>query len=94
MAERTFGDASIPPHERAAMELARHLKRQNLSAFNARDVGRAVGGVLRTSDVMSEACRTLEEAGLIRRKVKSKSRPGRTPNNYEVNPRLHQGGAE
>jgi hypothetical protein len=94
MAERTFGDASIPARERAAMTLARYLKRKKLFSFNARDVGRTIGGDLRKAEAMNEACSTLEEAGLIRSKVKSSGRPGRKPSNYEVNPRLHHEGAE
>lgn len=66
MAERVFGDASIPVAERAAMTLIRFLKRNGLATFNARDARREVGGPLRDAAAMDAACDALVEAGLIR----------------------------
>lgn len=87
MAERVFGDASIPVIERRAMLLARHLKQNQLAEFNARDVRRQIGGLLRDAANMDAACNQLIEGGLIRprfeRAGEGKGRPAR---NYEVNP--------
>lgn len=92
MAERTFGDAAIPTTERAAMTLARDLKKNKLSGFNARDVRRRIGGTLREASAMDAACAFLEEAGLVRPKLPNSSGPGRKAKLYEVNPILYKGG--
>jgi hypothetical protein len=86
MAERVFGDAAIPMAERSAMALARHLKRNGLKTFNARNVRRELGGALREAKAMDEACAVLVEAGLIRPEGKQALGAGRKPKNYEVNP--------
>jgi hypothetical protein len=86
MAERVFGDAAIPMAERSAMALARHLKRNGLATFNARNVRRELGGALREAKAMDEACAVLVEAGLIRPEGKQALGAGRKPKNYEVNP--------
>ena len=90
MAERAFGDAAIPPAERAAMALARHLRRERLTTFNARLLRRAMGGPLREADAMKRACADLVEAGLIR-PVGPRPGPsgGRPSSDYEVNPAVH-----
>lgn len=89
MAERVFGDASIPLIERRAMLLAKHLKQNRLDCFNARDVRRNIGGLLRDAANMEAACTQLVEGGLIlprlERAGEGKGRPAR---NYEVNPTI------
>ncbi|UIJ74292.1 DUF3987 domain-containing protein [Aurantimonas sp. HBX-1] len=86
MTERVLGDASIPVAERGAMTLARHLKRKGIVSFNAREVRREVGGLLRESAAMDAACNVLVEAGLIRSKPsRSGSQAGRAAKTYEVN---------
>src|SRR4029453_11576156 len=62
MAERVYGDAAIPIAERGAMLLVRYLKRNGLKAFNAREVRREIGGVLREPEAMNAACTVLVEA--------------------------------
>jgi hypothetical protein len=85
MAERVYGDAAVPPDEKAATILVRQLRQEGLAEFNARDLRRQVGGVLRDAQPMDKACNVLVEAGLIRpRKPPSDSR--RRLKNYEVNP--------
>lgn len=90
MAERVFGDASVPNAERLGMILARHLKRAALRTFNARDLRRQVGGPLRSAAAMDTACNLLVEANLIRLVLTLRSTPGRQPLNFEVNPVLFQ----
>jgi hypothetical protein len=90
MAERAFGDAAIPPAERAAMALARYLRRERLTTFNARLLRRAMGGPLREADAMKRACTDLVEAGLIRPAgPRSGPQGGRPSSDYEVNPAVH-----
>jgi hypothetical protein len=89
MAERVYGDAAIPLSERAAMTLARSLRRLRLSEFNARDMRRHVGGKLRESASMHAACAALTEAGLIRPHAARNSGGGRPAQRFEVNPALH-----
>jgi hypothetical protein len=84
MAERVYGDAAIPAMDRAAMVLARHLRKSGFSKFNARNVRREIGGMLRDACTMRAACTALVEAGLIRPDPKQPG-AGRTPLNFEVN---------
>ena len=87
MAERALGDAAIPVLERRAMTLAQHLRKTAALSFNARDVRRTIGGELREAAHMDAACKTLEEAGLIR-PARASDAIGRRPKNYEVNPSM------
>ena len=87
MAERALGDAAIPVLERRAMTLAQHLRKTAALSFNARDVRRTIGGELREPAHMDAACKTLEEAGLIR-PARASEAIGRRPKNYEVNPSI------
>lgn len=89
MAERVYGDAAIPAPERHAMTLVRHLRRERLASFNARMLGRQIGGVLRVSSTMNAACSALEEAGLIRT-AHQQGGAGRPAHNYEVNSVVHR----
>jgi hypothetical protein len=87
MAERVLGDATIPPKERIAMILARHLRRRRGSTFNAREMRREIGGVLRDAETMKAACTILVDAGLIREAFKrdGDSPGGRRSLTFEVN---------
>jgi hypothetical protein len=89
MAERVYGDAAIPAPERAAMTLARYLKRAGLREFNAREVRRHIGGSLRDAAPMEAACAALVEAGLLRAAFCRASGHGRPAHRYEVNPVVH-----
>ncbi len=87
MAERVFGDAVIPVAERRGMLLARHLRHNRLTEFNAREVRRQIGGMLRDSADMDAACKQLIEAGLIRaRFTRAGGGKGRKSQDYEVHP--------
>ena len=87
MAERALGDAAIPVLERRAMTLAQHLRKTATLSFNAR--GRAPHDWWRVREAahMDAACKTLEEAGLIR-PARASDAIGRRPKNYEVNPSM------
>jgi hypothetical protein len=89
MAERVYGDASIPVAERAAMVLARHLRKCGVPIFNARTTRREIGGALREPSAMKSACETLVDSGLIRPDPKQAS-TGRPPLNFEVNIRAFE----
>ena len=91
MAERVFADAAIPGPERKAMAVAKRLRKDRLSRFNARDLRREMGGIVRKADDMDQACDVLSEAGLIRQLGGGGS--GRQPKNFEVNSIVHEGDA-
>jgi hypothetical protein len=89
MAGRVFGDAAIPAAERAAMTVARHLRKAELREFNARTVRREIGGLVREASAMDGACKVLVEAGLIRPRF-SRTGPSkcRQAHSFEMNPAL------
>lgn len=91
MAERLFGDASIPVSETNAATLARHLREKRLPAFNARELRRQVGGVLRATEAMDAACAELVEAGLVRPIADTKAGRGRKIKGFEVSPAMWGG---
>jgi hypothetical protein len=87
MAERVFGDATIPAKERAAMIPARLLRRRGGSTFHARELRREIGGALRDTAAMEVACAVLVEAGLIRPAfTRTGDTKGRRSRKFEVNP--------
>ena len=89
MAERVFGDAVIPVAERRGMLLAQHLRQNRVTEFNAREVRRQIGGMLREAADMEAACKQLVEAGLIRpRFTRAGEVKGRKSQSYEVNPEV------
>jgi hypothetical protein len=87
MARRVFNEAAIPLDELRAMTLIGWLRDHDMRRFNARDTRRTIGGILRESADMNAACKTLEQAGLIRpafsRAGESK---GQRRRDYDVNP--------
>ncbi|GEP04478.1 DUF3987 domain-containing protein [Methylobacterium oxalidis] len=92
MAERVFGDASIPLAEQRGMLLAKYLRQQRLTEFNARDVRRQIGGLLRDAAHMEAACALLIEGGLIRKHfTRAGDGKGRKALNYAVHPALSAG---
>ncbi|GLS18758.1 hypothetical protein GCM10007874_17750 [Labrys miyagiensis] len=89
MAERVFGDASIPLHDRLAMVLIRRLRDEGQSAFNARDLRLSKGGPLRDAGAMDAACSALVESGVIRPAPgREGNTKGRSSKKFEVNRRL------
>ena len=62
MAEKVYGDAAIPAVDREAMVLIKHLRKCDLSSFNARLVRREIGGALRHASTMEAACETLVDS--------------------------------
>jgi hypothetical protein len=89
MAERVYGDASIPTAERKAMQLARHLRREQIREFKAREARRQIGGLLREATDMDAACAVLVEADLLRPRFgRAGGTKGREAKIYEVHPLL------
>lgn len=89
MAERVFGDASIPLIERNAITIIKHLRKNRADQFNARDLRRELGGALREPKAMDAACGVLEEAGLIRQLRKSSGI--RQRKDFQINPVVYEG---
>jgi DNA adenine methylase len=92
MAQRTLDVMYRPREEQWASMLARHLRRENLSAFNARGFYRGEygpAGPLRNAETLDKACMVLIRSGLIRDVgVRRHPRKGRTSSDYAVNPAL------
>ena len=87
MAERVFGDATIPIAEPRGMLLAQHIRQNRIIEFNTRKVRRQIGGMLRDAADMDAACKQLVEAGLIRaRFIRAGEGKGRKALNYGVGP--------
>ena len=94
MAEIVFGTSAVGPDERAAETLAKHLRKDGMTRFNARTLRLTVGGDLRPPARMNSACQYLCEAGLIRPSARvSSGQIGRPAKDYEVNPLLLRGRA-
>jgi hypothetical protein len=89
MAQRVFGEAAIPLEDQLGMELARWIIRADPKIFNARETRRKIRGSLSDSKAMQQACDALSHAGWIR-PMRRNPEPGagRTPLNFEVNPKL------
>ncbi|MFG1225237.1 hypothetical protein [Xanthobacter wiegelii] len=85
MAERVFGDASIPVAETHAAILARHIREKRLSTFNASKARYSVGAPLRESSAMDAACAELVEAGILQ-PVSTPKKRGRPSKDFSVNP--------
>jgi hypothetical protein len=95
MAKRAFGASAASLEESDMAALARWLRRKGLRKFNARKVRRSgdgPGGRLAGAKSMAEACRGLEQAGLIRHiGGRATEGPGRQREDYSVNPGLAVG---
>ncbi|MEW6257784.1 MAG: DUF3987 domain-containing protein [Pseudomonadota bacterium] len=88
MAERVFSDAIIPASDRDAVRLARWLRKEGLTEFNAREVRNRLGGSLRKADAMDAACDVLVDAGALRPVARGAGAKGRAPKQFAVNPHL------
>ena len=86
MAERVYGDAAIPEDERNAMMIAKRLRQDRASHFNARTIGRELTVELRNGRKMDAACEVLIDHGLIRKAEVGDEHKGRRPKNYDVHP--------
>lgn len=92
MAERVFGDASLPGAERNAATLAREIKRRRPSRINACDVRRnwRLAG-LRESASVDAACLELVDAGWLKHDGhRDGNSRGRTRKDFLVNPRVKE----
>ena len=92
MAERVYGDASLPEKERMATALSRWIVQQPATSFNARDARRS-GNLtgIRTTTQMNMAIEELSEAGWIRATpARQGDKTGRLRNDFEVNPHLRE----
>lgn len=96
MAERVYGDASLPKVERNAAVLARYIVKQGFRSINLRTLKRSphkssLPG-LRSSEAMNETVAYLVDAGwLLPDKSRDGDGPGRQKLDYLVNPAVHGG---
>jgi hypothetical protein len=91
---RVFGDAALPPVERNAAILARHILKHRLTLINARDLRRSQGlpPTLKDSASLEEAVEHLVEADWLRATgVRAGESPGRSRKDFSVNPAVHGG---
>lgn len=88
MAARVYGDAALPPVERNAAMLARHITRHKLDRFNARSLRRESGlPGLRDAEAMRLAIEALVEADWLKPDGNRQGQtPGRQSSDYLVNP--------
>ena len=90
---RVFGDAALPPAERNAAILARHIQKTGARSINGRDIRRTSGlPTLRQAYAVDEALEVLLEADWI---AAAPSRDGETigrqKKDFLVNPAVHGG---
>jgi hypothetical protein len=88
MAARVFGDAALPPVERNAATLAKHIQRHKPRSINARDLRRTsrLPG-MREAEPLREAIDALVEADWLRPSGERRgSTPGRHSADFIVNP--------
>jgi len=88
---KVFGDAALPPVERNAATLARHLLKNNIQRFNARDLRRKARlPGLKDANPFNEAVALLVDADWLRDAGKrdGESR-GRRTSDFVVNPAVH-----
>lgn len=93
MSERVYGDAALPPIERNAATLARHIKRHRLRSINARTLKRVdrLPGLREAADI-DPALEALVEAGWLRADPHRKGGTvGRATSDYAVNPAIDGG---
>jgi hypothetical protein len=94
MAERTFGDASLPDDERGAATIAKLIIARRLGStqngsmlLNLRSVQRLKLPLLRTADQVKAAFAILQQEGWLRPAPSRRGeRQGRQRDDYEVNP--------
>jgi hypothetical protein len=89
MAVRVLGGATVHKSDRAATALARAIVERRATEINLRDVRRRWGlPRLNEGDLLSSACRELQDAGWLR-ELKNAG-PGRPSKTYVVNPIVHE----
>lgn len=93
-AMRVFGDAALPPVERNAAVLARHIRKLKLRCVNARDIYRNANlPDLREAEPTNEAIAMLVEGDWLKPSgSRAGDTPGRRSSDYLVNPAVHGGG--
>lgn len=93
MAARVYGDASLPPVERNAATLARHLVKHRAQSINARTIRREARlPGLRDAETVREAIDALVDANWLRPfPSRSGDTAGRNRADYLVNPAIHGG---
>lgn len=91
---RVFGDAALPAVERNAAQLARYIMSNGLDQINAREVKREGGmPALKKDDALEAAISYLIDADWLRPSPKRDGgTAGRARKDYDVNPRIHEGG--
>jgi hypothetical protein len=90
MAERTYGDATMPTVERHATMLARQILRRQPEKINTREIGREwkLPG-LKEAAPIHKACEYLQEANWIDKSPsRSGDTTGRSKTDFLVNPKL------
>lgn len=89
MAQRCFGDASLPQDQRDAVMVARWIIKEKLEMINAYALSRAAGSPLRDKKRLAEALSALEEACWIRSApARDGMNRGKQRQDYQVNPAL------
>ena len=91
MAERVYGDAALPVAERNAATLARYVVKQELAAFNKRDLKRSPHKTalpaLRDAKAMDTAIAVLSDGGwIMHTPTREGDTMGRGSGDYTVNP--------
>ncbi len=92
MAERVYGDASLPENERMATALSRWIVQHPATSFNAREARRSgkLPGI-KTSAQMNMALEELIEAGWLRAAPTRKGgAAGQQKSDFEINPHLRE----
>ncbi|MDP1026301.1 DUF3987 domain-containing protein [Sphingomonas sp. KR1UV-12] len=90
---RVFGDAALPPSERNAAALGRHILKTGAQRINARDVQRGSGiPSLKVAADVEGATDALVEAGWLRpMPMRDGDTPGKARKDFLVNPAVHGG---
>lgn len=88
---RVFGDAALPPSERNAAALGRHILKTGAQRINLRDVRRSSGiATLKVAADVDAAAEALAEASWLRpAPTRTGDRPGQATKDYLVNPAVH-----
>jgi hypothetical protein len=86
-AQRVHMESRLPGEDSKAGILAKHIRREKMRTFNAREVRRLIfGKTAKDAEDMTAACQHLVDAFLIWPAAKAKAKKGRPSSNYESNP--------
>lgn len=94
MAQRVYGDAALSPEERGASQIAKRIRKGNLTSVNASAIRRhwKLAG-LKEAKAVHEAIDVLcETSWLFPAGTRAGDSHGRASSDYNVNPLVHQGG--